>query len=105
MEVAKDVAHQQVLSAKIIGFKYETMVKLLKKNWKDVEMTKETMTNLIEHIQTVMTTLKKNSGNWSMRTVLNIEKYWGQAFYNQFHNIDKPVGSDKFSHCLKIIVK
>ena len=36
LEVAEDVVYQQVLLAKIISFKHETMAKLLKRDWKAV---------------------------------------------------------------------
>ena len=50
LEVAEDIAHQQVLSAKIIGSKHVTMANLLKRDWKAVEMAKKTMTDLINCI-------------------------------------------------------
>ena len=99
LEVAGDVAHQQVLSAEIIGSKHKTMARLLRKDWKAVGMAKETMTDLIGHIQPVVTALKKNSGNRS-RMLSHIRKYWERVLYDRFYNIDKALGFDKFFHCL-----
>lgn len=61
--------------------KYNTMARLLKKDWKGVGMAKETMNNLIRRIQPLVTALKKNPSNWA-KTLLDIEKYWGQTLYN-----------------------
>ena len=74
LEVAENIAHKQMLLAEIIGSKLETMGRLLKKDWKAVRMAKKTMTDLIWRIQSVVTALKKNSGNRS-RMLSNIEKY------------------------------
>ena len=104
LEVAEDVAHQQVLSAEIIGSKYKIMGRLLKRDWKAVVMAKETMTDQIVRIQPVVTALKKNSGNWS-KTLSDIRKYWGQALYNWFDNIEKELRSDKFFCCLGTIIR
>lgn len=104
LEVAKNVAHQQMLLADNIGFGYKTMAKLLKKDWKAVGITKQTITNLIGCMQPVVTILKKNFGNRS-RAFLDIKKYWGQALYNWFYNIDKALGSNKFFCCLGTIIK
>ena len=93
-----------MLSAEIIGSEHETMARLLKRDWKAVGMAKETMTDLIGRIQPVVTALKKNSGNRS-RTLSDIRKYWGQALYDRFYNIDKALGSDKFFRRLGMIVK
>ena len=93
-----------MLLAEIIGFEHKTMGKLLKRDWKAVGMAKETMTDLIGRIQPVVTTLKKNSGNRS-RTLSDIGKYWGQAFYNRFYNINKVLESDKFFRRLGTIVR
>ena len=104
LEVVKDIAHQQVLLAEIIGSEHETMTKFQKKDWKAVGIAKETMTDLIGYIQLVVTALKKNSGNRS-RKVLDIGKYWGRALYNRFYNINKALGSNKFFRCLETIVR
>lgn len=67
-------------------------------------MAKKTMTNLISRIQPVVTALKKNPGN-RKKILSDIKKYWRQAFYNWFYNIDQALGSDKFFRCLKTIVR
>ena len=102
LEVAEDVTHQQVLLAEIIGSKYKTIVRLLNKDWKAIEITKERITDLIGHIQPVMTVLKKNSGN-RLRMLPDIGKYWERVLYNRFYNIDKALGLDKFFRCLGTI--
>lgn len=73
--------HQQVLSAEKIGSEHETIARLLKRDWKVVEMAKQTMTDLIRRIQPVVTVLKKQPGNRS-RTLSDLEKYWRLAFYD-----------------------
>lgn len=75
LEVAKDIAHQQILSIKIIGIKHKTMASFLKKDWKTVGMGKETITDLIRCIQTIIMVLKKNSSN-RLKTLSDIEKNW-----------------------------
>lgn len=60
--------------AEIISSKYEIIVKLPKKDRKVIRIAKETITNVIAHIQLVMIALKKNSGNW-LKTLPNIRKY------------------------------
>lgn len=49
-KVMEDIVNKQVLLTEIIGFKHETMARLLKRNWKAVGIVKETMTNLIRYI-------------------------------------------------------
>ncbi len=103
-EIAKDIAHQQVLSAERMGYKHKDMARLLQRDWQSVGMAKETMTDLIRRLQPVVTALKKNPGNrLSMLTV--IKQYWGQALYDRFKNIDKALGSDKFFRCLRTVVR
>ena len=104
LKVVKDVLYQQMLLAEIISFKYETMARFLKRDWKAVEMAKKTMIDLIRHIQPVMTALKKNFGNWS-KTLSDKKNYWGQAFYNWFYNFNKMFASDKFFCHLETIEK
>lgn len=48
--------------------------------------------------------LKKNFGN-HLKTLSDIGKYWKQAYYNQFYNIEKALRSDKSFCCLETIVK
>lgn len=79
------------------------MAKLLKWDWKSVGIVKEIMTNLIDHLQPVMMAIKKNPNN-RLTTLLAINKYWRQAFYNWSYNIDKPLNSNKLFYCLEIIV-
>lgn len=50
LKVSKDIAHQQVLLAEIITFKYKIMTRLLKRDWNVVGMSKKIMMYLIEHI-------------------------------------------------------
>lgn len=89
---------------KIIGSKPKIITRLLKGDWKTIGMAKKMITDLIGRIQPIVTALKKNFESRS-RTLLNIKKYWGQAFYDWFYNIDKVLGFDKFFCCLRIIVK
>ena len=103
-EVAKDVVYQQVLAAENLGAEHKTMAKLLKRDRKTVGMAKETMMNLVAHIQSIVSALRKSPGNRS-KTLEDIEKYWGQALYNWFSNIDKALGSDKFFCYLGTVVK
>lgn len=63
-----------MLLAEIIDSKYETMARLLKKDWKAVEMAKKTMMDLIRCIQFVVIALKKNFGNRS-KILLDKKKY------------------------------
>ena len=93
-----------MLSAEIIGSEHQSIARLLKRDWKAIEMGKEMITDLIGRIQPVVTALKKNLDN-RLRTLLDIEKYWGQTFYNRFYNIDKTLGSDKFFCRLGTIVR
>ena len=51
LEVAEDVAHQQVLLAKKIRSKHKNITMLLKQNWKSVGIAKENITNLIRQLQ------------------------------------------------------
>lgn len=76
LKVADDIVYQQVLLAENINFKYKTIARLLKRDWKVVEMAKQTITDLIGRIQLIVTTLKKNLGN-RLKILLDIEKYWG----------------------------
>ncbi len=78
-----------------MGYKHKDMARLLQRDWQSVDMTKETMTDLVCRLQPVVTALKKNPRNWSS-TLAAIKQYGGQAFYNRFKNIDKALGSDKF---------
>lgn len=71
------------------------MVRLLKCDWKLVGMTKDIITNLVHHLQPVVMALKKIPNNWA-NTFLAISQYWRQALYNQFENIDKAFGFNKF---------
>ena len=104
LEVAENVVHKQMLSAEIISSEHKTIARLLKRNWKAVKMVKKIMTDLIGRIQLVVTALKKNSSNQS-RKFSDLEKYWVQALYNQFYNIDKALGSDKFFCRLGTIIR
>lgn len=47
LEIAKDVAHQQVLLGEKVGCEHENMARLLKRDWKSVGMARQTMTDLI----------------------------------------------------------
>lgn len=85
LEVAEDVAHQQVLLAEKIGCKHENMARLLKRDWKSVGMAKQTMTDLIGRLQPFVTALNKPPGNRSS-TLSAINKYWGQALYDRFYH-------------------
>lgn len=80
------------------------MVRLLKRDWKSVGMIKEIMTDLIGRLQLVVTTMKKNLGN-RLSTFFVINKHWGQSLYNWFYNIDNALGSNKFFHYLKTVVR
>ncbi len=62
-EIAKDIAHQQVLWTKKMGYKHKDMARLLQRDWQSVGMAKETMTDLVFRLQQVVMTLKKNYGN------------------------------------------
>ncbi len=88
----------------MISCEHKDMVRLLKRDWKSVGMAKDTMTDLVGHLQPVVTALKKSTGNQAS-TLLAISQYWGQALYNRFANIDKALGSDKFFRCLGIVVR
>ncbi len=79
------------------------MARLLQRDWQSVGMAKETMTDLVCHLQPVVTTLKKNPGNQSS-IFAAIKQYWGQALYDQFENIDKALGSNKFYRRLGTVV-
>ncbi len=103
-EIAKDIAHQQVLSAERMGYKQKDMARLLQWDWQSVGMAKETMTDLVCRLQPVVTALKKNYGNRSS-TLAAIKHYWGQALYDRFENIDKALGSDKFFRRLGTVVR
>lgn len=50
LEVTEDITHQQVLLPEKIGSGHNIMAKLLKKDWKEVEIAKKTITDLIRHI-------------------------------------------------------
>ncbi len=73
-ETAKDIAHQQVLSAERMGYKHKDMARLLQRDWQSVGMAKETMTDLVRRLQPVVTALKKNPGNRSS-TLAAIKQY------------------------------
>ncbi len=60
--------------AEKVGSKYEIMARLLKRDWKEVGMAKKTMTDLIRHIQPVVTVFKKKPGNRA-KTFSDIGKY------------------------------
>ncbi len=75
-EIAKNIAHQQVLSAERMGYEHKDMARLLQRDWQSVGMAKKTMTDLIRRLQPVVTTLKKNPGNRSS-TLTAIKQYWG----------------------------
>ena len=104
LEVAKDIVHQQVLSADNFDSKYKTIMRLLNKDWKAVGMTQKTMTDLIRRIQLIVTTLEKYSDN-QLRTLSDIKKYWKWSFYDRFYNINKVLGFDKFFCHLGTIVR
>ncbi len=65
LEIAKDIAYQQVLLAERLSCKYKNMVRLLKLDWKLVVMAKKTMTDLVDYLQPVVMALKKNPSNQS----------------------------------------
>ncbi len=50
LEIAKEIAHQQVLAAEKMGCKYKNMARLLKRDWKSVEMAKGTITDLVSRL-------------------------------------------------------
>lgn len=81
LEVVEDIAYKRILLNENIGFKYQTMIRLLKRDWKIVKIAKQIMMNLIGRIQLIMTILKKNPSNRS-KILLDIKKYWKQALYN-----------------------
>ena len=90
-----------------MGYKHKNMTRLLKQEWKLVGMAKETMTDLVHHLQLVITEEKKNHSNQSS-TFATINQYLGQALYNWFKNIDnrdKVLGFNKFFCCLGTIVR
>ena len=87
-----------------MGYKHKDKARLLKRDWKLVSMAKEIIIDLFYHLQPFVTTLKKNPNNWSSRLAA-INKYWKQAFYNWFKNIDKVLSSNKFFCHLGIVVK
>ncbi len=62
LEIAKDIAHQQILVAEKIGCEYKNMARLLKRDLKSVGKAKNTMINLVGCLQTVVTALKKSIG-------------------------------------------
>ena len=103
-EVADDVAYQQVVAAENLGAKYKTMARLLKRDWKIVGMAKVNMSVLFACIQSIIFSLRNSSVNRS-KTLEDIKKYWGQAFYNWFFIIDKALGSDKFFRHLRTVVR
>ncbi len=103
-EIAEYIAYQQVLSAERMGYKHKDMARLLQRDWQLVSMAKETMTNLVRRLQSIVTALKKNPGNRSS-TLATIKQYWGRALYDRFENIDKALGSDKFFHRLGTVVR
>ena len=64
------------------------------------------MTNLISQLKTFVIAINRSFGNRNQEnTLLTISKYWEQAFYNCFYNIDKSLGSDKYFCHLGTIVK
>ncbi len=79
------------------------MARLLKQDYKSVGTAKDTMTDLVGHLQSVVTILKKSTGNWA-NTLLVIKQYWGQGLYDWFANINKALGSNKFFCCLGTVV-
>lgn len=69
-------------------------------------MARETMTNLISQLQIFMMAKNRFSGNNNWESVLSaINKYWEQAFYHCYHNIDKLLGYDKYFYCLGTIIR
>lgn len=58
-KTAKNIAHQQVLSAKKMGYKHKNMSRLLKRDWKSIGMATETITDLVHRLQPIITALKK----------------------------------------------
>ncbi len=87
-----------------MGYEHKNMARLLQRDWQSVGMAKKTMTDLVCHLQPVVTAWKKNSGNRSS-TFVAIKQYWGQALYNRFENIDKALGFDKFFRRLGTVVR
>ncbi len=103
-KIAEDIAYQQVLLAERMGYKHKDIARLLQQDWQLVGMAKETMTDLVHRLQSVVMALKKNPGNWSS-TLVAIKQYWRQVLYNWFKNIDKLQGSNKFFCYLGTVVQ
>ncbi len=70
LEIAEDIGHQQVLSPEKMGYEDKDRARLLKRDWKSVGMAKKTMTDLVYHLQLVVSALKKNPGNRSSTLVV-----------------------------------
>ncbi len=65
---------------------------------------KETKTDLVCRLQSVVTALNKNLDNRSS-TLAAIKQYWEQAFYDWFKNIDKALDFNKFFRRLGTVVR
>lgn len=104
ISIPKYVAHQYVLLGKKIGQKLQNMSALIKKDLKIVRIIKETLTILVIRLQPYMTTLKKNTG-YQVKTLLAIRKYWEQAFYNRFYQINEVLGSEIFFCCVRLLYR
>lgn len=94
-EVAKNITHQHALLAEKMGYGYQNMSVLLKRDWKSAGMAKETMPSLLSRLQPYIAASKKDIGNRA-NTLIEIEKYERQAVYKRFCQINKILGSDKF---------
>lgn len=86
-----------------ISSKYKDMARLLKRNEKLVSMAKNIMTDLVSHLQPVMTVLKKTLVKQAS-TLMTMNQYSGQPLYNWFENINKAFDSDKFFYYLGTVI-
>lgn len=50
LKIAKEILYQQVLLAEKMGYKYKDMAKLFKQDKKLVDISKQTMTNLVDRL-------------------------------------------------------
>lgn len=94
-KVVKDFGHQFVLLAEKIGNGYQTFVNLVKSTQKSTCMARNTITGIIASLQPNITTNKRKSKNRAS-IFKKLEKDYGRAYYEQFYQIDKVIGSDKF---------
>lgn len=90
-KLAKDHEHQFVFLLGKMGNNYQTFANQIKSTWKSTGMARDTMASIVASLQPHIIAKSKNC----MSTLEALEKHWGRAYYKQFYQIDKVIGSDK----------